>query len=360
MKIGIASGYWSQNIGNAFFQLGGAHMLRRALGDVEIITVPDALGNWTLRNKATGNPKMSFDVTGRVAGLDYLVIQGPSLSWHVDEFWRETLRSLRKRGTRVLLTGVAFYRFDDDEVAAARRFLSDADPVCISTRDSRSYELLCSMGLDNSIIFDGIDSGFWTPFETVPDIDAEPYLCVTFDRYVEPRWRIADPTRDAFVTLPNGEHITWNVNDRLNSIASRGKAVAYVSAAIDRFHKGEPQLAGYSVVRPEHRSNPPMHWKVFNSPNGYMSDEPWSYLALYRSAAATLSDRVHACVAALAFGRPAMLFNSSPRGSLLERVAGPEIRSDLVQLPPGKLDGLRSQQEEFLRGVIVGSETPKV
>lgn len=355
MKIGIASGYWSQNIGNAFFQLGAAHMLRRALGEVDIVPVPDALGNWTLRNKAAGNPSMAFDVTARVQDLDYLVIQGPSLSWHVDKFWRDTLLALRKQGTRILLTGVAFYRFDEEELAATRRFLADADPVCITTRDSRSYELLCSMGLSARMVFDGIDSGFWTPFERVPEIGGEPFLCVTFDRYPEPFWYMSSSDHSPVITLPNGEKVGWDVNERLNSIASRGKGVAYLSAVMDRFRKGDSTLAGYTIVRPEHRSNPPMHWKAFNSPNGFMSDEPWSYLGLYRSAEATLSDRVHACVAALAYGNAAMLFNSSPRGSLLERVAGSAIRSELVQLPAGRLEKLREEQEGFLRGVVLGN-----
>ncbi|MGV0715793.1 polysaccharide pyruvyl transferase family protein [Mycolicibacterium sp. XJ662] len=352
MKIGIASGFWSQNIGNAFFQLGGAHMLRRAVPGVEVVRVPDAAGNWTLRNKATGNPKQAFDLTAHVSGLDYLVIQGPSLTWYVDQFWNSTIRDLRRNGTRIILNGIAFYRFDKREIDATSRFLAAADPVCIITRDSRSYEQLRSMQGVGDTLFDGIDSAFWTPFETVPDLSVEPFVCVTFDRYVEPRWCQNDQSEGSRITLPNGRRLAWSTDHKLNRIASRGKGVAYVSAVVDRFKRRPSELGGYTVVRPEHRSNPPMHWKSYGSPNGYMADEPWSYLALYKSAEATLSDRVHACVAAMAHGRPAMLFNSSPRGSLVERVAGTSIRSELVQVPLEKLDALRADQESFIANIL--------
>jgi polysaccharide pyruvyl transferase WcaK-like protein len=279
--------------------------------------------------------------------LDVLVIQGPSLSWHVDEFWRDTILALRSNGTRVALLGIAFYRFDGVELEAARRFLDIAEPVLVSTRDSRSHSLLEGLDAGNGL-YDGIDSAFWVrqAFEP-PRLSGGPYLSLAFDRYSEPS--LSPRGHNGLsVDLPNGELVRLKQSRLQDAIARRGKAAAYLGWLLDRGSEID-SMAGYQIIRPEHRSNPPMHWKAYRSPNGLMSDEPWSYLTAYAASEVTLSDRVHACAAALAFGRSAMLFNGSPRGALLDRLVGPEIRRRPVRLEREVLEDEQAKQESHLR-----------
>lgn len=347
LTVGIASGYTSQNIGNAFFQLGGAALVERAAAlagrEVRTTFVPDAPGNWTLRRKGQGNPSRHFDVLRHTEGLDLLVIQGPSLSWYVDEFWSETLAALRARGTQVALLGVAFYRFDDAEIEAVRRFLAANPLVAISTRDSSSAELLHDLVGGDVPIHDGLDSAFWLPHAHTPlPLAGGPYAAVTFDRYGEPRLTADDDPERILRIEPDDRRARL-----VNGIARRGKAKAYAAALLDRDERPE-RVGRHTIIRPEHRSNPPMHWKAYHRPNGVMADEPWSYLATYAAAEITVSDRVHACVAALAYGNRAILANTSPRGRLVDRVAPPGADGGPRRIAPGVLDREQAAEEAFV------------
>jgi hypothetical protein len=72
------------------------------------------------------------------------------------------------------------------------------------------------------------------------------------------------------------------------------------------------------IIRPCHRPHRPKQL-IFFRPNAVSSFVHEPYLNLYANAALTLSDRLHAAVAALAFGGPVRLFLESNRVRLLER-----------------------------------------
>ena len=57
-RIGVLTGYWSTNIGNAFFQLGAQYALEQALPGAHIFLIGDQPGYW---NVAQGNPANALD-----------------------------------------------------------------------------------------------------------------------------------------------------------------------------------------------------------------------------------------------------------------------------------------------------------
>ena len=93
-------------------------------------------------------------------------------------------------------------------------------------------------------------------------------------------------------------------------------------------------------------------WKIYRHPNGICSDEAFTYCALYAGSRLTLSDRVHACVAIVAYGRPAMLFSRSPRARLFERLGLADIRKRPVQLASALRQELIASEIEFLRSSL--------
>lgn len=106
------------------------------------------------------------------------------------------------------------------------------------------------------------------------------------------------------------------------------------------------------MLRPEHRTNPFVGWKVYRAPGTVVSDEPYTYLTTYANARMTLSDRVHACVVAAAYGRPAMLFGSTPRDALFARMGLADIRKHPVALPENRRVEERDALLDFLRNAF--------
>jgi hypothetical protein len=73
---------------------------------------------------------------------------------------------------------------------------------------------------------------------------------------------------------------------------------------------------------------------------------------LYANTKATFSNRVHACVATLAYGKPAKLFSNSPRAYLLDRLGAVNIRKELIKIDTAWLKQEKSAMIDFLRQVV--------
>ena len=93
--------------------------------------------------------------------------------------------------------------------------------------------------------------------------------------------------------------------------------------------------------------------KIYRSPGGIASDEPYTYAQVYALAEATFSDRVHACVATLAYGGRAHLFNpATQRSALFDRVGATDVESGLVSIDQGLLEAEEDATLTFLGSVL--------
>lgn len=350
-SVALVSGFWGQNIGNAFFNIGGKWILDQIFGAGRAAFIQDQPGYRTFHDAAKGNPANDIEYL-QYLDVDYIVLQGPVLTQHVAKLWAPTLKSLQARGTKLILLGAAFFKFHEAELQGAKRFIEEFKPALISTRDSRTYEVLKSWGLGLPV-YDGIDSAFfapkaYTPFKTT-GID---YYAFNFDRYPEPSIAVDTPP-ETFDATFEADGATWYLSTPTltSKLAHRSKVQAYLGHALDR-RKLPSQINGRTIIRPEHRFNPHMTYKIYQHPNAIASDEPWTYFTTYANAQLTLADRVHACVATLAYGNRAMLFTPSPRSALFERVGCEAIRHRPVQLDLDWLENQRLQEVDWLRANV--------
>lgn len=350
-RVALVSGFWGQNIGNAFFNMGGKWILDQVFGEGEVDFIQDQPGYRTFHDASKGNPSNDVEYL-QYLDIDYIVLQGPVLGEHMLKLWGPTLDALTKRGTKVILLGAAFFKFHDAEFAGAREFIRRFPPALISTRDSRSHEILESWGLGLPL-YDGMDSAFfapksYTPFKTT-GLD---YYAFNFDRYPEPTITLgnADPEAE---THFEADGTGWNLRlpKTVSKLAHRSKVQAYLGHALDR-RTLPTELNGRTIIRPEHRFNPHMTYKIYQHPNAVASDEPWTYFTIYANSQLTLADRVHACVITLAYGNPAMLFTPSPRSALFERVGCGDIRKHPVSLDLAWLEDERQKELAWLKANV--------
>lgn len=291
-----------------------------------------------------GNPRNYVDFL-QYLDVDYLVLQGPVMNSWMQISWEETFKALRKSKVKIILLSCAFFKFRDSEIAAVKSFLEEYPPHLISTRDDRTYDIIKSW-LPRVPKYNGIDSGFFlnrcvTPFRTKPE---KPYITVNFDRYPEPTISTTplDPKRFNIRSVElEGQSYYLGVPKFLDRYAHKGKIIGYFADLADR-RKLPESLNNNAIVRPEHRFFPHVTHKIYRQPNATASDEPWTYISIYANSQFTISDRVHACVATLTYGKPAMLFTPSPRAALFKRLGLSQIKERLVSL---NLDHLEQEQE---------------
>lgn len=350
-RVALVSGGWGQNIGNAFFNIGGKRILEEVFPEHRVEFIQDQPGYWTFNFRR--NPKNDIGVLKHLK-TDYIVLQGPVLSKSFRKLWPETLKASQKRGTRIILLSVGLFRYTDEEVSVSRQMLKEFPPFIISTRDHKTYEAVADC-CEKS--YSGIDSAFFVPDVYEPfQLDIAPYITINFDRLPEPDIRLyKEIHRDIRSCDKHFEALSyyWCLEFPLlqKRLALRGKVESYISAILD-FRKLPPNLGPFTIVRPEHRFNPHIGLKVYRWPNSMVWDEPFTYFTVYGGSCLTLSDRVHACVVTLAYGKPAMLFSPSPRTHLFDRLGLSDIRNKPMILEKKELEKEKKAEIAFLKEAI--------
>lgn len=337
----LAFGYWSQNIGNAFFQVGGFALLSRLFGQ-NVFPIQDIPMHWTLHRKRTGNPERWWNVISKVEA-DYVFFQGPSLDVNVNQGLDATLSELAHRGVEPVLLSTGFLYYNDDEIAAAKKLIDKHKIRIVVTRDRPTYE-----ALGDRASFCGIDSAFFVPWAFTPaTLVGSLYIAMNFERMLEPWSRIC---------LPNGERPTGLTNRALlqptfDNLSKRSQAISYVFQH-GRKRYNSRQAGPYDIVRLVHRSNPVDMRRFFFDANSVVADEPYTYLSVYANAQSVYTDRVHAAVAAIAYDVPVQMFSATPRRALLERVGLTFPTNEPQLVDQAKLDGFREEERSYLEQAL--------
>lgn len=344
MRTALVSGFWGQNIGNAFFNLGGKHLLEES--GLNPFFIQDMPAYATFRNEKKGSYKNSYPTLENL-DFDLLVLQGPLFTRNFGNIWLDTLRTLRTQGKRWAILGGAFRNYSGKELSIAAEVVRAVPPDFISTRDSVSHGMLEGAGLSLPLR-NGIDSAFFLPETYDPPTSKKKSLVLCFDHFGEPEI-FADV--DGGIELQDGRYRLL-VDRRVDSMANKSKAHAIAYNVLSRYKSRPSEIGGLKVIRPDHRTNPHLPIKIYRDPNGLASDEPWTYLAIYNNSALTISDRVHACVATLAYGGQAMLHNPKTKRSALFA----DVEAGTIEDCPTRLnEDLRKKQYvetlEFLSDV---------
>jgi len=352
-RIAHILGNWAPNIGNAFFQLGGLHVLRKVLPTAEVMLIGEQPGYPSYWNRRGGNPRNAFDVPGHLE-VDYLVLMGPVLRPEFGRIWGPSLERLAAQGTRLIILGLGSMRYEQEEMAQYRLMLRRAKPFIVTTRDSETFQLIGDLATHS---YDGIDLAFFMPEVYAPvgfRGERRGTVVLNFDKIPEPTIELTSgEIRDVLGTVLDAsfEHdgMWWRV--RFPRFRTWFAARSRYAMAIEKLCFPGNQVARigtYEIIRPDHRAHLMIGRRAFRYPNVVVSDTPYVYAEVYSHAALTLSSRVHACVLALAYGNRAMLFSKTGRAKLLTRLGLEEIGRRPVTLAAERLRCEKEALVEFL------------
>jgi len=314
IKVIIHSGAWVTNIGNAFIHFGAKALIKEALPN-SIVGFASGMPRWffrdamsfslkrnkffkkkkTIKHYPTGSVMdNAIDLTGEIDS-DLLIITGMTLCEEFIEISGPPLRNATKSGTKVLFLGAGGSKYTNEEKMKVVEFFNEIKPIGLITRDRETYSLYKN---EANNTFDGIDCGFFVYKEFSPmRLRIPNYVVSTFDKIPEPK--------------------------------------------ID--------LMGRTLIRSHHTCWRPIPTNYVNQESTLISDLPEDYLNLYANADEVHSDRVHACVAALAYGRPARFYNTTPRASLFKSLEIDDINRKLITIEPELILEKQSKQLNYLK-----------
>jgi len=331
---------WPTNIGNTFIYLGGLQCLRTALPEAKI-HVLGGLGRRLLHASAISRYQKAVQYYVHLVPLikdifknaqhsisekhyqkifwqternienfydmslglqaDFIVVSGCILTSQLGLF-SQTLLSHKKRNRRIILNAVGGDSYSRGEVKTVREFLKELKPYAFISRDHESFKNYHGIAEHS---YDGIDAAFFIgDYFNPPKLQLSEYAVLCFDNQEEPR---IDINCDLILRT---SHYTY------------------------------PPIAG-AIVK-----------KIYKRPNLLVSDNPGDYLTLYANAREVHTDRVHACVATLSFGKPCKLYNKTKRGVIFDQMNLGEIREKLTKLDPETLEKEKKKQIDFLKEIL--------
>ncbi len=304
-------GLWPTNVGNAFVDLGALYLLSHVAPTSQIYQA-SRFSRFYAQERARGRSRFlrndwrPFDVAEH-ADVDWVVVAGNVT--HADFIRVEgpTIAALVARGARLVILGGGCSLYDRGEARAFAEFMRRMRTRAFVSRDRASFELLRG---DAANAFSGIDCAFYLPEAVRP-------LPLRLGRYV-------------------------------------------VCAFDDQRREAELDLSGQTVVRARHYSYGIRERFRPKLDGTLVSDLPHDYLSLYAGAEVVYSDRVHACVAALAYGGQARLYSDTPRARLLEEVGAGAALRDVARADADLLRQRKADQLLFLSSLFDHSPAPAV
>lgn len=343
-RIGVLTGYWSTNIGNAFFQLGAVYALQQAYPSAHVFPIGDQAGYW---NTNAGNPANSIDYAKHL-DLDAVVILGPYVRPEMNGIVSDLIRTQHEKGAKIIVLAAGMMQYDPGTIELSRSLMSDCPPHIFTTRDTETYNALGDLA---ESAFDGVDVATFVSdlFPKVPS-DLDPYIALNFDQIPEPM--ISTDAAYSGRVDRSFEHDgkTWSIKQpkRRTELCYKHRAYIFLDSMLG-LNGGPDRIDGKMVVRTDHRYNPFLMKKNYRASNIYSGDVPYSYLNIYANADLTISNRVHACVATVCYGNPAMLFTRSPRAYLLKRLGLDKIKDQPQRVDLGFLADEKAKLIEWLR-----------
>ena len=344
-RIGVLTGNWSTNIGNAFFQVGAKYMLEKSRPDSEVRAVPDIAG-YIFPKKAAPENGYEWILNQQ---LDYVAVLGPFIRPEFSKILLKPMQELAAQGVRFIGLGVGMMDYSPEASKECITELAKLPFDFITTRDEPTFQALSHLDIP---LHNGIDLGFFLPDFTPPiALRSRDYVVLNFDVTPEPQ----------FIESPGGPD-TVEINERHFEMkfakwrtAQCFRRVAF--SILDRAFLPQSQiteLAGLKVIRTDHRLNPIIKQKVYCSPNTFSHDIWEPYASIYSGTKLTLTNRVHAGVATLAYGNPARLFAKTGRKALLDRVGAGDIGSKIITIDQAMLSREKAALAEFIDAHLPG------
>ncbi len=338
-KIVVANNHWA-NIGDAFYQNSLIYDLNQVYGNVaEVISGEehpchiDKLS--TFCQDKIFNYSIFYD-------CDWYVLSGPILHKNFAKIYVPLLQRLKEENIKLVLMSVGGLQYDEEEIKICREVLHQYPPYILTTRDTETYKTYKEFA---KYAYDGICSAFYSSlqYQGCETKNLGKYIVYSFDVYTEPK-----------ITFKNSLNITGD--KLLNNLEINSNSIYRLSRLqkfLENFKQFPDSIGEFKIVRLHHRPLIKITPLIYSKPNTFVSLNPYSYLNLIKNSDLTLGTRVHACVTALSYQKPSMLFQKTKRAYLFNRLGLQNIVTKPVILSRDLLEKEHHDFKKFLSEIDI-------
>ena len=308
---------WAPNIGNAFIDKGILYQLKKSFPNVIIHEVSNT--NSYLDNKYSikrpynlfrnkNIKKKNFDLRTLVK-TDLIVLGGALFNINWFKINKTLIDYLINSQKKVLIIGGGGGNlYNKEQTNFIQSILRKINLIVLVARDEPTYESYREYA---KYSYNGIDSAFFLNDCFKPaELDYNSYIISVFDFLKEPK------------EILNHRNI------------------------IRLYHNSSTIIELNSLIR-----KPLKTLKIMGNKD-WVSDYPDDYLHLFANADITFSDRVHACVASLAYGNKAKFYHPTHRSYLFDRVGLSNIRKEVQSLDNDYIVNEKQKQIDFLTEIM--------
>ena len=322
MKILHCGGGWPTNIGNAFIDFGIRYLIKKAIPNSEYHFASNA-PNWIYHNYGNSKMEKTFANLAGIIKADYYVFGGSMLNLNWFRSHSRLFHDLVKNKSKIIMLGVGGGdSYHNDEIEAVREYIEKLNMFILISRDKKAFACYHDLA---EYSYDGIDCAFFLNDTFTPaKLNLPEYVVFNFDKMTEPNIEIEEK-------IVRTHHEPWKFSSN------------------QFFSKWDFKMFIWNIIH--HQTN-------LIKKNDMVSDLPDDYLNLYANCKAIYSDRIHACVATLAFGNSARLYSKSDRSLLFDRIGLSSIKANIVNLDRGKMEKEKKKQIEFLTKVFADRNRP--
>jgi hypothetical protein len=338
-KIVVANNHWA-NIGDAFYQNSLIEDLKKVYGEVaDVISGEEYPCHKDKLTKYCQSNVFDYSAYG---DCDWYVLSGPILHRDFAKLYLSTLKELHRRKVKVVFMSVGGLRYDQEEIKICRDVLQQYPPYIFTTRDTETFNNYQDLA---KYSYDGICSAFYSSlhYQGYETSDLGKYIAYSFDVYKEPQVSFKSNNVNSFDEIVDNIQID-------NSSVSRINRFTKAAEFLCKFPKA---VGNYKIVRLHHRPLIKITPWIYTRPNTFVSLNPYSYINIIKNAELTLGTRVHACVTALSFQKPAMLCKPTKRGYLFDRLGLQDIVNKPVNLSRERIEEENYKFHNFLQTVSI-------
>jgi hypothetical protein len=338
MKLLFPSSNIPSNIGNAFFYEGIKYVVSSLTTPVELVVEAFPPDN-PFGLKSAQRSKY-FDPIFDAGEVDGILIAGPVLDKEFVNQFGAQLRNFRKKGKLIVMLSIGGRAYDDEEIGVCREFLKEVSPDILITRDTDTFANYgdCAKRSYDGVCFASFSSEYYKGYAPA---NSEKYVASCFDFGPEPdlntigELKVFGGEREALRHPGKKTHSKW----------------ANAMHLLQRRFADAP--AGMEVIRPCHRPtrNTGM---LFFKPNSFSCHVPEPYLNIYKYAGLVVTDRLHAAVVSLMFGRPVQLFLDSNRVRLLDRLGFTACLKGVYKADLEEIGKEKRAQIDWLEAAVSG------